>query len=430
LLLLSGVPTAFATPVIQHWQTAQGTRVFFVEAHELPMVDVQVVFDAGSGRDHDKPGLALLTNGLLSEGAAGRNADQISQSFENIGAVYGSSASMDSASVSLRVMTDAEKLDAASSALADLLAKPDFPRDAFERERNRTLVAIQQKQQSPSDLASDAFFAAVYGEHPYARPQEGTEAMLKAITLADIRNFHRQYYVAGNAMVALVGNLDRAQAEALVNKLLGGLETGMAATPLPEVTPLAAPATVRINHPSTQTHILAGQPGIMRTDPDLFPVYVGNEVLGGGGMVSRLFEEIREKRGLSYSVYSYFIPMRQAGPFIAGLQTRSDQAEEALRLLHEELEKFIEKGPSEAELKAAKKNLTGGFPLRIDSNRDIINYLSMIGFYNLPLDYLDTYNRKIMAVTAEQIRDAFRRKLSPDRFVTVMVGPAPVTKPE
>ena len=430
LLLLSWVTVVHATPEIQHWQTEQGTRVYFVETHELPMVDIQVVFDAGSGRDNSKPGLALLTNGLLSDGAAGMNADQISQNFENIGAVYASSASIDSASVSLRVMTDEEKLKAAITNLSQVMAKPDFPVAAFERERKRTLVGIQQKQQSPGELANDAFFTAVYGDHPYAQPQEGTEISLQAITVKDIKAFHHQYYVTSNAVIALVGDLKRPQAEELVKQLLVGLETGTPATPLPEVQPLASENSVRIEHPSPQTHVLVGQPGIMRTDPDLFPVYVGNEVLGGGSMVSRLFEEIREKRGLSYSVYSYFIPMRQAGPFVAGLQTRTDQADTALQLLLAELRKFIEQGPTPAELKAAKKNLTGGFPLRIDSNSDIINYLSMIGFYNLPLDYLDTYNQKIMNVTAEQIRDAFQRKLSPDKLVTVMVGPAPEAKTE
>jgi zinc protease len=168
-----------------------------------------------------------------------------------------------------------------------------------------------------------------------------------------------------------------------------------------------------------------GQPGIKRADPDLFPLYVGNHVLGGGGMVSRLFEEIREKRGLSYSTYSYFMPMKQQGPFVAGLQTRTDQAEDALALLFEQLSAFVETGPTEAELEAAKQNLTGGFALRIDSNSDILGYLAMIGFHELPLDYLDSYNEKIMSVTTEQIKDAFRRKLSTDKMATVMAGPKP-----
>ena len=430
LILLFCVTTVHATPKIQHWQTEQGVRVYFVEAHELPMVDIQVLFDAGSGRDGDKHGLSLLVNGLLAEGAGGLNADEISQNFENIGAVFGSGASVDIASVNLRVLSDADKIESAIANLERVITQPDFPAQAFERNRNRTLTGIRQKQQSPSALAKDAFFYAIYGDHPYAVPEEGTEESMQAITIKDIRDFHNQYYVASNATIAIVGDLTRQQAEQLVINLTDGMETGTKAEPLKEVKPLDSAITSRIDYPSTQTHILVGQPGITRADPDLFPLYVGNHVLGGNGMVSRLFEQIREKRGLSYSTYSYFMPMRQAGPFVAGLQTRTDQADAALALLIEQLQLFIETGPTEAELESAKQNLTGGFALRIDSNSDILNYLAMIGFYELPLDYLDTYNDKIMSVTVEQVKDAFRRKLSPDKLATVMVGPNPESKTE
>jgi len=429
-MLLCFVTTVHAAPRIQYWQTEKGVRVYFVEAHELPMVDVQMLFDAGSGRDGDKPGLALLTNSLLADGAGGLNADEISQDFENIGAVFGSSASADSASVSLRVLSDADKLESAIAGLKRVIMQPDFPADAFERNRNRTVTGIRQKQQSPGALANDAFFSAIYGDHPYALPQEGTEASLQTITIKDIKAFHGQYYVASNAIIAMIGNLTRQQAEQLVFNLTDGLAVGTKAEPLKEVKVLNNSNTVRIDHPSTQMHILVGQPGIKRADPDLFPLYVGNHILGGGGLVSRLFEEIREKRGLSYSAYSYFMPMKQAGPFMAGLQTRTDQADAALALLDEQLRLYVESGPTEAELESAKQNLTGGFALRIDSNKDILGYLAMIGFYELPLDYLDTYNEKIMSVTTEQIKDAFRRKLSTDKLVTVMVGPNPDDKTE
>lgn len=423
VLLLLFARGAYAIPDIQHWQTEQGTPVYFVEAHELPIVDIKIMFDAGSGRDADKPGLALLTNGLLSEGAGGLDADEISRRFENLGANFGSNADADSAAVGLRVLADKATYQPALDTLEKVIAEPDFPEDAFERLRNQTLVSILHKQQSPGALANDAFYAAVYGDHPYARPEEGTEESVKAITIPDIKAFHRQYYVARNAVVAIVGDLSREQAEALAAELVSVLPAGEKAAALPMVEPLSEAKTVRIDHPSSQTHILVGQPGIRRDDPDLFPLYVGNHVLGGGGMVSRLFEQIREKRGLSYSAYSYFLPLKQAGPFVAGLQTRNDQADEALQLLVRQLDTFVQNGPTGQELESSKKNLTGGFPLRIDSNRDIMGYLSMIGFYGLPLDYLQTYNDRIMAVTPEQIKDAFQRHLSTDKFITVMVGP-------
>lgn len=422
LLLMMTVP-AFAMPEIQHWETDKGAAVYFVEAHELPMVDIQIIFDAGSARDGDKPGLALLTNALLAEGAGGLSADQISQNFENLGAVFANEANADSSTIGLRSLTEETKLGPALINLRRVITQPDFPATAIERERNRTLVGLRQKQQSPRDLASDAFLAAIYGDHPYAHPQEGTEDSVMSISAGDIAAFHRQYYVASNAVIAIVGDLDRARAERLANELTAELPRGEKAPPLPEVRPLESARSVHIEHPSTQTHVLVGQPGIARTDPDLFPLYVGNHILGGSGMVSRIFEEVREKRGLSYSAYSYFMPMRQAGPFMAGLQTRMDQTEEALAVLHEQLRLYVENGPDKEELESSIQSITGGFPLRIDSNRDIIAYLGMIGFYGLPLDYLETYNEKVMNVTIERIRDAFRRKLSPDKLVTVTVGP-------
>ena len=423
LLLLACIAFPLAArPDIQHWQTDKGSGVYFVETHELPMVDIQVIFDAGSGRDGEKPGLSMLTNSLLSEGAAGLSANEISSNFENLGAKYGSSTGYDSSSVNLRVITDGDKLDQTLINFKRVISQPDFPETAFERERSRTLTGIRQKQQSPGDVAKDAFYKAVYRDHSYAVPTEGTEQSLAGITTQDIAGFHKKYYVAANAVVAIVGDVSRARAEKLVNDLLADLPQGEKAVPMPEVKPLEKGETVQIDHPSTQTHVLVGQPGIKRDDPDLFPLYVGNHILGGGGMVSRLFEEIREKRGLAYGVYSYFFPMKQAGPFVAGLQTKNDQANDALKLLLEQIDLYIKKGPTKKELENAKKNITGGFPLRIDSNSDILGYLGVIAFYNLPLDYLDTYNDKVMSVTVDQIKDAFRRKLSPDKMVKIMVG--------
>jgi zinc protease len=422
ILLLCFMCAASAAPDIQHWVTDKGVRVYFVEAHEIPMVTAKILFDAGSSRDDSRPGVAVLTAALLGEGAGGLSADQISRNFEDLGAQFGSGAGRDYAFVGLQSLSDPGKLDKAAENLRRVISRPDFPPVAFERERSRTLTGIQQKQQSPGNLAADAFYTAVYGDHPYAHAPEGTEKSVKALTRKDINDFYRRYYAAKNAVVALVGDLDRTRAEQFVATLFSELPEGDRAPALPDVPALKEAQTIKIDFPSTQTHILVGQPGIRRDDPDLFPLYVGNNVLGGGGMTSRLFEEIREKRGLSYSTYSYFMPMHQTGPFISGLQTRNNQAHEALKLLDQQLREFVQDGPTPDELKATQEYLTGGFPLRIDSNKDIVEYLAMISFYGLPLDYLDKYTQKIMDVTAKQIQDAFQKKLSPDRMVTVLVG--------
>jgi zinc protease len=188
------------------------------------------------------------------------------------------------------------------------------------------------------------------------------------------------------------------------------------------VSELADAQLIQQTYPSTQTTILMGQPGISRDDPDYFPLYVGNHILGGSGLVSQLSDELREKRGLTYGVYSYFRPMQQLGPYQFALQTRNEKAQEALQVLRDTLTAFIEKGPTEADLASAKQNITGGFALRVDSNSKIADYLAMIGFYDLPLDYLDSFNDKVNAVTVAQIKDAFERRVNADKMLTVLVG--------
>ncbi|MHB1099953.1 MAG: M16 family metallopeptidase, partial [Burkholderiales bacterium] len=202
----------------------------------------------------------------------------------------------------------------------------------------------------------------------------------------------------------------------------GGLPSGKPIPSLPEVKLPASAETKMIPYPSSQSHILIGYPGVTRDDPDYFPLLVGNYVLGGGGFESRLLNEVREKRGLAYSVYSYFYPLERKGPFEVGLQTRKDQTREALAIVRKTLGDYIAKGPTPKEIIAAKENLVGGFPLRIDSNRKIVDYLAMIGFYHLPLTYLDDFTKNVDEVTAVQIRDAFSRRINPANMVTVVVG--------
>lgn len=422
LLLLAASPLA-AAPDIQEWTTDGGTRVLFIAADALPMVDVQVVFDAGSVRDGNAYGIAQLTSELLGEGAGTRDADAIAATFEGLGARFGHHAQRDMAVVSLRSLTDPALLDPALELLATVLARPTFPADALERVRGQMQVALQAELQSPGSLAAKAFFRALYDDHPYGGPPNGTPESLAALTRDDVVAFFARHYVARNALVAIVGDLDRAAAEALAEQVTAGLAAGSPAPDLPPVPPLLVPISVHVDHPSAQTHVLVGQPGMRRGDPDYFALYLGNHAFGGSGLVSRLSQEIREQRGLAYSVSSYFMPLRQAGPFQMQLQTRSDQAAEALDLLASNLARFVAEGPTSAELEFSKRSVSGGFPLNIDSNGKLIGYLAMIGFYRLPLDYLDRFIERIEAVDRAQVADAIGRRVDPARMVTVTVGP-------
>lgn len=415
---------------IETWTLKNGARVYYVAATQLPMVDVRVVFNAGAARDDGKPGLARMTNELLDHGAGDWNTEQVLERFDSVGAQFSSSALRDMAVVQVRSLVDKPLLTVAMDTMTAILKAPRFEPAELERERQRTLVGLQNQRESPEQLAELAFYSAVYEQHPYATPVLGTEESVTAFKRDDIVNFYKNYYVGANALVVIVGDVTRSKAESLAEQVAGGLPAGQAAAALPEVPAPHTSKLIKEEHPSTQTHVWVGQPGMTRNDADYFPLYVGNHILGGSGFGSRIVDQIREGKGLAYSSYSYFMPMQRKGPLLLALQTRNDQAEQALQMLREILAKFIADGPTDEELKHAKKNITGGFPLRIDSNKDILEQVAMIGFYNMPLDYLQTFNKKVESVTREQIMDAYRRRVTPQNMVTVMVGKFEATEPK
>ncbi len=413
---------AEAVPNIDSWETQNGARVMFIAADSLPMVDIRVVFSAGSARNADQPGLALLTNTLMVSGAGKLSVDDIAEKLESVGAELGNDALRDMAVLSLRSLNDPDKLETALEIFRLIITQPTFPAADLERDRQRLLLSLKHRQQQPESVVKEAFYQAVFGTHPYASPTQGTEASVNAIKREDLLNFYKRYYVARNATIAIVGKLNREQAETLANELISALPDGEKPPAIPAVPALQEPSEKRIELPTTQTHILLGQPGMHRGDKDYFNLYVGNHILGGSGFASRLMQEIREDRGLAYSVYSYFIPMAADGPFQTGMQTRNDQAEEALTLLRDNIRRFIDEGPSADELERAVQNITGGFPLKTDSNKKLVEYLAMIGFYKLPLDYLKTFNDNVNKVTVKSIQSTFKRRIDPDKLAVVMVG--------
>jgi zinc protease len=415
--------SAQAGPRIQHWQSPSGAQVYFVEDHDLPMLDVSVSFPAGSGYDSpNTSGLAALTHGLLDNGANGLSEDDISRKLADIGAELDGHFDQDRAGINLRTLSRATEREQALHILAAILQTPSYPEKILAREKERTIAALREADTRPETIAAKAFARAVYGSHPYGLRPNGEVATVRKLKRADLVAFYRAHYGAGTAVVALMGDITRPEAEAIAESLTARLPAGSAAPAIPPVVMQIQPVEQRIPHPATQSHILMGAPGISRTDPDYFALYVGNHILGGGGFVSRLMEEVREKRGMAYSIYSYFMPLREAGMFQIGLQTKKEQADEALGMVRATLKGFIQEGPSEKELQAAKDNIIGGFPLRLDSNKKIVEYLTVIGFYGLPLTYLDDFTAKVEKVTATDIRNAFRRRVNPDALATVIVG--------
>ncbi|MEI7455812.1 MAG: pitrilysin family protein [Nitrosomonadales bacterium] len=421
--LCSAIGMVQATPVIEHWQSASGAKVLFVEDHDIPMLDVAVNLSAGSRFDTvAKSGVAGLVHGLLDLGSEGMTEDMISSGMADIGAQLAGGLDQDRASLTLRTLSHQAERERALSIMAGVLQHPVFPEAILAREKARLIAALKEAETKPEAIASRAFQKAVYGAHPYALQVSGEIASVEKITVQELQAFYRAHYDAGHAVVAIMGDVTRAQAEAIAQQLTSQLPARSEQPALPQVEMQIEGSELRITHPATQSHILIGAPGMSRSDPDYFPLYVGNYILGGGGFVSRLMNEVREKRGLAYSVYSYFMPLKQPGAFQIGLQTKKEQADDALKLVRKTLSDFVVKGPTEKELIAAKQNIVGGFPLRIDSNKKILDYLSVIGFYDLPLSYLDDFTGRVERVTVRQIHDAFARHIQPERMATVIVG--------
>jgi len=283
------------------------------------------------------------------------------------------------------------------------------------------LTVLKQREESPGALAKLSFYKALYGQHPYAHPSLGEITTVSKIQLDHVKAFHQKWYVSENATIVIVGDVTQDHARKIAEQLIAKINRGDKAPELPPV--ITQPGqNIHINYPSKQTHVLSGLLGIDRNDADYFPLVVGNHILGGASLVSILFEEVREKRGLAYSAYSYFSPMTRKGPFIMGAQTRNDQLSEALTVMHKTLEDFVVRGPTDAELTAAKKNITGGFAMRFDTNKKLLEYISMIAFHHLPLNYLTLYPEKVLAVTRAKIKEAFERRIVPEGLTTVTVG--------
>ncbi len=410
-----------SSSLIQHWQTKQGTQVYFVQRNEIPMLETNIVFAAGSGHD-DIPGVSNLTNIMLNQGTKNYNTDQIAAGFDDIGAQFHLASDRDMGMVSLRSLTKPKYLYSALRLLTEILSAPLFPKKSFLRMQQLVLLAINRQKQTPEAIAKNAFYEAVYRNHIYGNSVLGTEQSVAALTVGDLKKFHKKYYVAKNAIITLVGDVTRKRAEQIANQLVAHLPSGEIANQFVEAMNVTKKGIKKIDFPSEQTHILMGQVGISYDDPDYFPIMVGNTILGGSSVVSRLFSEVRGVHGLAYSITSIIMPLAARGPFLIVLQTRHSEAKKTIKIVNRVLTDFIEKGPTKSEILRVKKKIINGFPLTLSQNNSVSDKLCAIGFNHLPLNYLDSYCEKVNVVTARQIKQAFQRHFNPEKKVTIMVG--------
>ena len=422
VLLLLLTSSAQAKLDIQHWTTPEGTKVFFAQTKGLPILDIQLNFDAAASRDGDQFGLASLTSSLLGTATQYHNEEQIINTFESVGAQFSNSSLKDMSIVSLRTLTRQPILKKSLDIFTEVITQPSFEQKYLTREKRQTLRAIEAAKQSPASVASLAFNEAVFGDHPYAHAKIGTEKSINQISLQDLKQHYDKFYVAKNLTIALVGDITKVKAKQIARQISHGLNVGKKAKNNPVITALKSPKKIHIEFPSKQTHLLIGQSGVNRSHPDYYPLYLGNHIFGGSGLTSILSDEIREKKGLAYSAYSYFTKMKSNGFFMMRMQTKNDQALEAKNIALQTLKNFRNNAIDTQKLQDGKDNIIGGFALETASNANILTYLSIIGFYDLPLDYLSSFTDKIKDISAQDIQNAYARLVDMDKLIILSVG--------
>lgn len=418
---------------IETWQTSQGVKVLFVAAPEIPMVDIELTFDAGSARDlelkNGQPGLASLTASLLNSGISykksgkkvSKNEQQISAGFNNLGAQFSASANRDFATLSLRSLTRESLLNPALEQFIELASAANFPAKVFKRDQARLLQALEQQAEQPNYLANLEFWQTLYPNHPYGTPTDGTLESIAALKPKDLQAFFQEFYVLENAQIAMVGALDTARAKQIAEQIAGALPSGKKAKNLPQPDLVAAAEVKKLDFKSAQTHYLLGQIGVERGNPDYYPLFLGNHLLGGSGFGSLLMEEVREKRGLVYGVSSFFAPMKVAGPWLVNLSVENAKAGEADLVVRQTLHDFLQ-GFSDEALEAIKDNIINGWPMRADSNSKTLGYISMIGFYDLPLTYVDDFPKIIKSLSKQDVLQAWQNLLDENKLINIQVG--------
>src|SRR5262245_7160049 len=419
LLFCPAVATALGPAVVQD-TLPNGAALLVSEQHNLPMVIVRVMLDAGARRDpDDKAGLGNLTAALLTEGTTRRSSQQIKDEIDFIGGALDASADTDYAVVTLQVLR--KDLDTGLDLLADVLLSPAFKPDELARQREAVLASIRAAEDDPTTVAQKAFQKVLFGDTPYGHPDEGTTASVTRITRADVQRFFAHYYGPARAAVVVVGDLSAAEARERCTRALSAWHGE--STPAFVYPPLAEPAArqSRLDRPVTQAAIVMGNLGIARGNPDYEKIAVMNYVLGSGGFSSRLTDSIRTQAGLAYSVGSYFVASKSPGPFEIVMQTKTASVTEAVTRARQEVERIRTQPIGDDELQEAKRYLTGTFPLRLDSNGKIADFIAQAWFYGLGMNYADGYIERVNAVTVADVQRVAESYLHPTRFIEVVV---------
>ena len=430
ILVFGLLQSAQAILPIEKLDSVKGAKAYLVQTQALPMLDIEISIDAGDRFDPTgKSGLASMTAELMNYGARSSKGAlseaQIADEIADLGANFGISVGGERAVIRIRSLSRKDLRDRVVQLASAMLSAPTYDAKILEREKQRAITGLLEAETKPESVLERRFRKSVYGNYPLS--ESPSVKSVGSVSVSDLARFHQQFYRGDRIIVSIVGDVSPAEANEIVEVLLKNVPQSGAAIPALQqferspIEPLAS-RQIYIPFDSQQAHIAMGMTAITRSNPDYFPLIVGNYILGGGGFVSRLMSEVREKRGLAYSVFSYFAPGKDTGIFQAGLQTKGDQATLALDVMNSTIANFIANGATPSELQAAKANLVNGFPLRIDNNRKLLDNVSSIAWNDLPLDTLETWTTKVDAVTLEQVSAAFQKYLAMDRMKIVVLG--------
>lgn len=410
---------------IQRWHTPQGSEVLLVQRHDLPIVDYSVIFKgAGSTADpKGKNNVAAATAQLLTSGTLDWDENQFNEKINQLASSLDANNSFEYSHVAFRSLSKPEVLNATADLMNQALTRPRFDEIALQRTKDQAILILKQNESYPSYIAQRALTRLNYPHHPYGQSAYQTPEQIQAIKREDLVDFHQKNYTQNQAIITIVGDINRTQAEALIARTLANVPTHR--NPNTDAPAVSVKGGQRQHIPftqSAQTTIQIGLPVLKASDEDYFAMMVGNYILGSGGFDSRLMKALRDKHGYTYGAHSSLAAYRQAAPFTISFSTEHKNAQAALAVAQKVLADFVAQGPTEAELKQAKDHITGSFPLRFDSNSKLLINLMAVGIHQRPSNWFDTYNDKINALTTEDIKQAWQRKIQPNQMNIVTVG--------
>ncbi len=420
LILIALALPASAALDVQEVTSPGGIKAWLLEENSIPFVALEIRFKGGTSLDiQGKRGAIYMMSGLLEEGAGDLSSEGFAQARDSLAASFSFDANGDAVTISARFLR--ENQDQALELLRLALQEPQFNQVALDRVRAQMISIIAGDKKDPREIASEAFDRMTFGDHPYGTPSTGDVNTVNLFTREDMIAAHKNSMARDQMYVSAVGDVSAEELGVMLDKLLGGLpEKGAPKPPRAEVT-IKGGITV-IDFPSPQSIAVFGHKGIARDDPDFFAAFVMNQVFGAGGFTSRLTREVREKRGLTYGVYTYLASYDLANLFQGSVASANDRIAEAIDIIRAEWVKIAENGVTAKELEGAKKYLTGAYPLRFDGNGRIAKILVGMQLDNIPMSYLKTRNDKVNAVTLEDVKRVAKRLMQPDQLQIVVVG--------